>query len=94
VASLLAVQPLHVAAWIEAMARELSPPRVKQQLAAVLRLFERLVPGQIETASGNHSFRATGITTYLQKWRHAGNGRDDGEPQPDPHHPALRSQAR
>jgi site-specific recombinase XerD len=47
VASLAGVQPLHVAAWIEALGRELAAPSVKQQLAAVRHLFDWLVTGQI-----------------------------------------------
>ena len=42
-----AVQPLHVAAWIERQTRERSAPTVKQQLAAVRRLFDWLVIGQV-----------------------------------------------
>jgi hypothetical protein len=40
-----AVQPLHVAAWIEAQAREVSAPTVKQRLAAIRHLFDWLVDG-------------------------------------------------
>lgn len=47
VASLAGVQPLHVAAWIEALGGELAPPSVKQQLAAVRSLFDWLVTGQV-----------------------------------------------
>jgi site-specific recombinase XerC len=47
VPSLTAVQPLHVAAWIEAQARELAAPTVKQRLAAVRHLFDWLVTGQV-----------------------------------------------
>ena len=39
VASLAGVQPLHVAAWVEALGRELAAPSVKQQLAGVRHLF-------------------------------------------------------
>ena len=46
--SIDAVQPLHVATWIEAQTRrELSAPTVKQQLAAIRHLFDWLVTGQI-----------------------------------------------
>jgi site-specific recombinase XerC len=41
------VQPLHVAAWIEALGRELAAPSVKQQLAGVRHLFDWLVTGHI-----------------------------------------------
>lgn len=47
VASLNSVQPLHIAAWIEALGREVSVPSVKQQLAAVRHLFDWLVTGQV-----------------------------------------------
>jgi len=47
VPSIDAVQPLHVAAWVEEQARERSAPTVKQHLAAVRHLFNWLVIGQI-----------------------------------------------
>lgn len=47
VPSIAAVQPLHVAAWIEGRTRELSAPTVKQQLAAICHLFDWLVMGQV-----------------------------------------------
>lgn len=47
VVSLAGVQPLHVAAWVEALGGELAPPSVKQQLAAVRSLFDWLVTGQV-----------------------------------------------
>src|SRR3954462_12501395 len=47
VMSLSAVQPLHVAAWIEQETRERSAPTVKQRLAAVRHLFDWLVTGQV-----------------------------------------------
>jgi hypothetical protein len=43
VPSIAAVQPVHVATWIEAGTRELAAPRVKQRLAAIRRLFDWLV---------------------------------------------------
>ncbi|MGI4800325.1 MAG: tyrosine-type recombinase/integrase [Janthinobacterium lividum] len=46
-ASLSAVQPLHVAAWIEEQAQQRSAPTVKQQLAAIRHLFDWLVVGQV-----------------------------------------------
>ena len=45
--SIAAVQPLHVAAWIEGRTPELSAPTVKQQLAAIRHLFDWLVIGQV-----------------------------------------------
>src|ERR1700737_696922 len=42
--SISAVQPVHVATWIEAGTRELAAPSVKQQLAAIRHLFDWLPP--------------------------------------------------
>ena len=47
VPSIAAVQPLHVATWIERQTRELSAPTVKQHLAAIRHLFDWLVTGQV-----------------------------------------------
>src|SRR5205814_7598769 len=40
VPSIAAVQPVHVATWIEAGTRELAAPSVKQRLAAIRHLFD------------------------------------------------------
>ena len=45
--ALPAVQPVHVAAWVEGLSRALSAPSVKQRLAAVRMLFDWLVVGQV-----------------------------------------------
>jgi site-specific recombinase XerD len=45
--SITAVQPLHVAAWIELQTQTLSAPTVKQHLAAIRHLFDWLVVGQV-----------------------------------------------
>jgi site-specific recombinase XerD len=47
VMSIAAVQPLHVAAWVELQTRERAAPSVKQQLAALRHLFDWLVTGQV-----------------------------------------------
>ncbi len=47
VSSLAAVQPLHVATWIEGETRIHAAPTVKQRLAAVRHLFDWLVTGQV-----------------------------------------------
>src|SRR5437660_10558388 len=47
VPSIAAVQPVHVATWIEAGTRELAAPRVKQRLAAIRPLFDWLVMGPV-----------------------------------------------
>ena len=57
VASLAQVQPLHVAAWVEALGRELAAPSVKQQLAGVRHLFDWLVTGHAVPANPAGSVR-------------------------------------
>ena len=47
VPSIAAVQPVHVATWIEAGTRELAAPSIKQRLAAIRHLFDWLVTGQV-----------------------------------------------
>src|SRR5476649_322465 len=47
VRSIEAVQPLHVAAWIEMQQQERAAPTVKAQLAALRHLFDWLVTGQV-----------------------------------------------
>jgi integrase/recombinase XerC len=57
VRELAAVQPLHVAAWVEGQGRTLAAPSVKQQLAAVRHLFDWLVVGQVAAANPAASVR-------------------------------------
>lgn len=46
--ALAAIQPVHVAAWVEQRGRDgLTPPTIKQGLAAVRMLFDWLVVGQV-----------------------------------------------
>jgi len=47
VTSIGVVQPLHVAAWVEMLGREVSTPTVKLRLAGVRSLFDWLVVGQV-----------------------------------------------
>jgi site-specific recombinase XerC len=47
VSSIVAVQPVHVATWIEVGTRALAAPSVKQRLAAIRHLFDWLVTGQV-----------------------------------------------
>ena len=47
VPSITAVQPLHVAAWIEQQTREHAAPTAKLRLAALRHLFDWLVTGQV-----------------------------------------------
>ena len=47
VTHLTAIQPLHVAAWIEELTRTRAAPTAKQALAALRHLFDWLVTGQV-----------------------------------------------
>lgn len=47
IAELRDIEPVHVAAYIETLGLRLSPPSVKQQLAAIRMLFDWLVIGQL-----------------------------------------------
>jgi site-specific recombinase XerD len=57
VPSIAAVQPVHVATWIEAGTRQLAAPSVKQRLAAIRHLFDWLVNGQIVPINPAHTVR-------------------------------------
>jgi site-specific recombinase XerC len=57
VPSIAAVQPVHVAAWIEAATRDLAAPSVKQRLAALRHLFDWLVNGQVVPVNPAHTVR-------------------------------------
>ena len=65
------IEPLHVAAYIEALGMDFEKPTVKQHLAAVRMLFDWLVTGQIVATNPAHSVRGpkhvvkTGKTTVL-----------------------------
>jgi site-specific recombinase XerD len=55
--TLLDVQPLHVAGYIEILSRERSAPTAKQHLAAIRNLFDWLVMGQVIPANPAASVR-------------------------------------
>ena len=57
VPSIAAVQPLHVATWIEGRTSTRSAPTVKQELAAVRHLFDWLVIGQVVSLNPAGSVR-------------------------------------
>jgi site-specific recombinase XerD len=65
------IEPLHVAAYIEAMGKDFEKPTVKQHLAAIRMLFDWLVTGQVVATNPAHSVRGpkhvvkTGKTTVL-----------------------------
>jgi site-specific recombinase XerD len=67
VTSITAVQPLHVAAWIELQTQTSSAPTVKQQLAAIRHLFDWLVVGQIVPHNPAASVRGPSHTTKKGK---------------------------
>ncbi len=54
---LVAVKPLHVAAYIEALGGELAKPTVKQHLAALRMLFDWLVVGHVLDMNPAHAVR-------------------------------------
>jgi site-specific recombinase XerD len=55
--SVAAVEPVHVATWIEMSGRELAAPSVKQRLAALRHLFDFLVVGQVVPINPAHTVR-------------------------------------
>ena len=57
VPSIAAVQPVHVAAWIEAGTRELAAPSIKQRLGAIRHLIDWLVTGRVVPVNPAHSVR-------------------------------------
>jgi len=65
------IEPLHVAAYIEALGKNFEKPTVKQHLAAIRMLFDWLVTGQVVATNPAHSVRGpkhvvkTGKTTVL-----------------------------
>jgi site-specific recombinase XerD len=64
-------EPLHVAAYIEALGKDFEKPTVKQHLAAIRMLFDWLFTGQVVATNPAHSVRGpkhvvkTGKTTVL-----------------------------
>ncbi|WP_250507130.1 tyrosine-type recombinase/integrase [Caballeronia sp. GAFFF3] len=67
VTSITAVQPLHVAAWIELQTQTHSAPTVKQRLAAIRHLFDWLVTGQIVPHNPAASVRGPSHTSKQGK---------------------------
>ena len=65
------IEPLHVAAYIEAVGKDFEKPTVKQLLAAIRMLFDWLVTGQVVATNPAHAVRGpkhvvkTGKTTVL-----------------------------
>jgi site-specific recombinase XerC len=67
VTSITAVQPLHVATWIELQTQSHAAPTVKQRLAAIRHLFDWLVTGQIVPHNPAASVRGPSHTTKKGK---------------------------
>jgi site-specific recombinase XerD len=71
ITGLTEVLPVHVAAYVEQLAREMSPPTVKQHLACIRMLFDWLVTGQVVPSNPAHSVRgprfsvSKGVTPVL-----------------------------
>ena len=51
------IEPLHVAAYVEALGKDFEKPTVKQHLAAIRMLFDRLVTGQVVATNPAHAVR-------------------------------------
>ena len=54
---LVAIEPLHVAAYVEALGQDYEKPTVKQHLAAIRMLFDWLVTGQVVAINPAHAVR-------------------------------------
>ncbi|KVV36265.1 integrase [Burkholderia ubonensis] len=67
VTSITAVQPLHVAAWIELQTATHAVPTVKQNLAAIRHLFDWLVTGQVVPVNPAASVRGPSHTVRTGK---------------------------
>lgn len=65
--ALPAIEPMHVAAWIEELGRQHSVPTVKLRLAAIRHLFDWLVTGQIMPTNPAHSVRGPSYSTKKGK---------------------------
>jgi site-specific recombinase XerD len=67
VASITAVRPLHVAAWIEMQQKGRAAPTVKARLAAIRHLFDWLVTGQVVPVNPASSVRGPSHTVTAGK---------------------------
>jgi site-specific recombinase XerD len=67
VPSVAAVQPLHVASWIELQQQDHAAPTVKARLAAIRHLFDWLVTGQVIATNPAHSVRGPSHTVTVGK---------------------------
>ncbi|MDN7820897.1 tyrosine-type recombinase/integrase [Burkholderia vietnamiensis] len=67
VPSIAAVQPLHVASWVELQTQTHAAPTVKQRLAAIRHLFDWLVTGQVVPHNPAASVRGPSHVTKTGK---------------------------
>jgi site-specific recombinase XerD len=67
VTALPAIQPMHVAAWIEELGRSHAVPTVKLRLAAIRHLFDWMVTGQVMPTNPAHSVRGPSYSTKKGK---------------------------
>jgi site-specific recombinase XerC len=67
VPSVTAVQPLHVAAWIEQQTRDHAAPTAKLRLAALRHLFDWLVTGQVIPVNPASSVRGPSHVVKIGK---------------------------
>ena len=65
--SLQAIEPVHVATYIETLQRRLAAPSVKQHLAAIRMLFDWLVVGQVLPSNPASSVRGPKYSTKKGK---------------------------
>ena len=65
--SLPAIEPVHVATYIETLQRRMAPPSVKQHLAAIRMLFDWLVVGQVLPTNPASSVRGPRYSTKKGK---------------------------
>lgn len=65
--SIVAIQPLHVATWVESQAQTHAAPTVKQRLAAIRHLFDWLVIGQVMPLNPAASVRGPSHTARTGK---------------------------
>jgi site-specific recombinase XerD len=57
VRDLIDIEPLHVAAYVEALQTTMSKPTVKQRLAAIRMMFDWLITGGVLTVNPAHAVR-------------------------------------
>ncbi|MGX1501098.1 site-specific recombinase XerD [Labrenzia sp. MBR-25] len=67
ISTLPAVQPVHVAAWIEDLGRNHAVPTVKLRLAAIRHLFDWMVTGQVMPSNPAHAVRGPSYSTKKGK---------------------------